>query len=91
MTAKKVSGEAVKPFRRAPENSHISLMCTLGEDVRTKTWQKSQGQEWLATIGAVAESAEGDRLLREIKALHQHFGVPLYGDRDTTPKAPDRR
>lgn len=75
MTGKKLSGEAVKPFRTTPKSSQIIQRCASGKEVLTETSLAQQGQAFLNDIDRVAHAVEGQILLYNLKDIQFRLGV----------------
>jgi site-specific DNA recombinase len=84
MNAKKLNGEAVKPFQNSAKTAQIIQQCGVGEDVLTKTAVAKLGRALLNDIETVAESPGGQELLDTLKSLHRQFGVPVECDGSAT-------
>lgn len=91
MAAKKLNGEAVKPFQKGSETTQIIQQCTVGEDVLTKSALARIGLSFLNDIKAVATTDEGRDLLETLKSLHQQFDVAVECGDGAIRKRRDRR
>lgn len=86
LAAKKLSGEAVKPFRIAPKIDDVRTLCGVVDDVRT--FAEVEGAALLRDIYAALDSPHAAILLQNLKLLHRQMGVePALDENGLQPSA----
>ena len=77
LAAKKLSGEAVKPFRTASESDDFRELCGVAEDVRKAEEPRTGALQLYQDLMMSLERPETKKLLENLKEIHRLAGVEV--------------